>query len=442
MTESDIPQLHLSRDHIMAMTQLLTTLSQQLAEQRERRGRAAYSNGEHAARIADTHQHPVVRSMSETEREQFTGQAGHTQTPEYGLTVVTAPVGQEWGVRAMAPTGDQATVMCPNITEAGRLADYLRGQNNPAAVGELNELSEQVGRRVAGEEGAPAVAQPGVDEETQPTVTDAAHTAPPDPRQRPTLTDLVTDLPESLTSTPGWKGTEARFAELTVQGVHPAALAAGVQSLDFDRARRPNALVQWSLQDTALAWATEHHHDTGVNGDAREVTTEWARQLDPTNAVDRASAAEAVGRYGPDIDATLAGTYPGLLTAATDARTRGEWAEGATLAQQQRETTEALTAESTARLLRRDDVANGQGGDEALDREEAAVAQDGEAAEHRGRQSEAGSEVERARDDKVTAQFTSTTTPASTTTAPRRSTNRTSPTAAVPTQTRTRGRGR
>ncbi len=35
MTETEIPQLHLSRDHIMAMTQVLTMLSQRLAEQRE-----------------------------------------------------------------------------------------------------------------------------------------------------------------------------------------------------------------------------------------------------------------------------------------------------------------------------------------------------------------------------------------------------------------------
>ncbi len=40
MTETEIPQLHFTRDHIMAMTQLLTLLSQRLAEQRERRGRA------------------------------------------------------------------------------------------------------------------------------------------------------------------------------------------------------------------------------------------------------------------------------------------------------------------------------------------------------------------------------------------------------------------
>ncbi len=43
MTEPEPPQLHFTRDHLMAMTQLLTMLSQRLAEQRERRGRAAYT---------------------------------------------------------------------------------------------------------------------------------------------------------------------------------------------------------------------------------------------------------------------------------------------------------------------------------------------------------------------------------------------------------------
>ncbi len=68
MTETEIPQMHLSRDHIMAMTQVLNMLSQRLAEHRERRGRAAYGNAEHAARIADTQENPVVRPMTDNTR--------------------------------------------------------------------------------------------------------------------------------------------------------------------------------------------------------------------------------------------------------------------------------------------------------------------------------------------------------------------------------------
>ena len=131
MTEPEPPQLHFTRDHIMAMTQLLNMLSQRLADQREWRGRAAYSNAEHAARIADTHEHPVVRPMSEAEHRAFTTQAGDPHVPQHGLSVATAPVGQKWGVRAVTPDRDAATVMCPNITEAARLADYLRKENNP-----------------------------------------------------------------------------------------------------------------------------------------------------------------------------------------------------------------------------------------------------------------------------------------------------------------------
>jgi len=60
-------------------------------------------------------------------------------------------------------------------------------------------------------------------------------------------------LPAALTFAPEWECTEARFAELTTQGVDPGALVAGVQGLDFDRARRPDALVKWSLNTTADA---------------------------------------------------------------------------------------------------------------------------------------------------------------------------------------------
>jgi len=408
-------------------------LSQRVAEQRERRGRAAYGNAEHAARIADTHENPVVRPMTDTERHQFTGQAGEAQAPQNGLTVDTAPLGQEWGVRAVAPSGDYATVMCPNVTEAARLADYLRAENSPAAVNELNELSEQIGHRVAGEKAT-----------TPPPAKTTAGTAPTPLREtseQPRLATMATDLPASVTTAPEWERTEARFGELVDQGVDPAALAAGVQGLDFDRARRPDALVRWSLDQTAQAWDAEHGQQSRTHGESREVTAAWARQLDPTSALDRAAASDAVGRYGPDIDATLANTYPGLLTAATDARTVATEAEAETLAQQQRENTKALTAESAAHTLRGDETHGGHGGEEDLDREEAAIVQDGEAAEHRGRESDAGSEADRARDDKVAAQFTPNPTAANTATkVARRTATRTSPPVPVPTQTRTRGR--
>jgi len=434
MTETEIPQLHLSRDHIMAMTQVLTMLSQRLAEQRERRGRAAYSNAEHAARIADTQENPVLRPMTDPEHQAFTAQAGEAQPPAQGLTVATAPLWQEWGVRAVAPTGDYATVMCPTISEAARLADYLRAENSPAAVTELSELSEQIGHRVAADKAAAAPAQPEVG---------AATTRDGEASERPRLANLATDLPASVTTAPEWERTEARFGELTAQGVDPAALAAGVQGLDFDRARRPDALVRWSLDQTAQAWEAGHPQQPRTHEDSREATAAWARQLDPTSAVDRAAAGDAVGRYGQDVDATLATTYPGLLTAATDARTMAEWANGAALSQQQRENAEALTAESASHTLRGDDVRGGQGGEEDLDREEAAIAADGEAAEHRGRASEAGSEAERARDDKVTAQFTpAATTTTTVTKVARRTATPTNPPVPVPTQTRTRGRGR
>jgi len=432
MTETEIPQLHLSRDHIMAMTQVLNMLSQRLAEQRERRGRAAYSNAEHAARIADTQENPVVRPMTDPEHQAFTAQAGEAQPPAQGLTVATAPVGQEWGVRAVAPTGDYATVMCTTISEAARLADYLRAQNSRAAVNELNELSEQIGHR-AGSDNAAA---------TQP-VAGTAPTPLRETSEQPRLETMATDLPTSLTTAPEWERSEALFGELIAQGVDPAAMVAGVQGLDFDRARRPDALVRWSLDQTARAWDAEHGQQSRTHEDSREVTAAWARQLDPTSAMNRAAASETVGRYGQDIDATLANTYPGLLTAATDSRSLATGAEAEALAQQQRENTEALTAESAAHTLRGDETHGDQGGDEDLDREEAAIAADGEAAEHRGRESEAGGDAERARDDKVTAQFTPA--PTTTTTATkvaRRPATRTSPPVLVPTQTRTRGRGR
>ncbi len=436
MTETEPPQLHFTRDHIMAMTQLLTMLSQRLAEQRERRGRAAYSNAEHAARITDTHEHPVVRPMSEAERQAFTTQAGEPQVPQHGLNVATAPVGQEWGVRAVTPDRDVATVMCPNLTEAARLADYLRAQNNPGLVNELNELSEQIGTRIADE-------RPPVASQAESATTERP--AEQDPSQvnltkHEALSDLAPNVPTSLTTTTEWERIEAQFADLTARGVSPTALAEGVQGLDFNRARRPDALVGWSLDQTAAAWDATHRRTNTGGDDSTAVTAEWAKQLDPTSAVDRAAAAEAVGRYGPEVDATLAGTYPGLLTAATDTQTAGNAGEGSALAQQERERAEALTAESAARTLRGDDVAGGLGGDEDIDREEAAVTQDAEAAEHRSRQSDAHGQVEQARDEKVAAQFAPTR--AATAAAPRRGSPRTSPIAPTSTQTRARGRSR
>ncbi len=299
-------------------------------------------------------------------------------------------------------------------------------------MNELKELSEQIGHRVAADNAAAAHA--------------AAGTGPTPLREtsgQPRLAQLATDLPSSVTMAPEWERSEARFRELVAQGVDPAAMVGGVQGLDFDRARRPDALVRWSLDQTAHAWDDEHAQQARAQEESREVTAAWARQLDPASAVDRAAASEAFGRYGQDVDATLANTYPGLLTAANNSRSQAIGAEAEALAQQQRENTEALTAESAAHTLRGDDELRGQGGEEELDREEAAIAADGEAAEHRGRAAEAGSEAERARDDKVTAQFTTTRTAASTTTTvPRHSASRASRPMPAPTQTRNHGRGR
>ncbi len=367
--------------------------------------------------------------MSEAERQAFSTQAGDPQVPQHGLSVVTAPVGQEWGVRAVTPTGDAATAMCLNISEAARLADYLRAQNNPAVVNELKELSEQIGHRVAADNTGTARSAAG-----------RAPTPLQETSGQPRLAQLATDLPVSVTMAPEWERTEARFGELAAQGVDPAAMVAGVQGLEFDRARRPDALVRWSLDQTAQSWNAEHGQWDRTHEESHEVTAAWAGQLDPTSALDRAAASEAVGRYGPDADATLASTYPGLLTAATDFRSQATGAVAEALAQQQRENTEALTAESTAHTLRGDDEIRGQGGEEKLDREEAAIAADGEAAEHRGRKSEAGSDAERARDQKVTAQFTPTRTAAATTTTLGHTHRR--PIASIQTPTRTRGRGR
>ncbi len=129
-----------------------------------------------------------------------------------------------------------------------------------------------------------------------------------------------------------------------------------------------------------------------------------AQELDPTSPIDRAAASDAVGRYGHDVDATLATTYPGLLTTATPMT--GDDAEARS--HQARENTEALTAENAARTLRGDDVPGGLGDNEDTDREEAAIVRDGEATEHRGRAVEASSEVDRTRDAKVSAQFAPT----------------------------------
>jgi len=346
--------------------------------------------------------------------------------------VATAPVGQEWGVRAVAPNGDYATVVCPNISEAARLADYLRAEDSPAAVNELNALSEQIGHRVAADNTAAAQLAGG-----------RGHAQLRETSGQPRLAQLATDLPSSVAEAPEWERTEARFGELVAQDVDPTAMVAGVQGLDFDRARRPDALVRWSLDQTARAWTAEHGQQSRTQDEGREVTATWARQLDPTSAADRAAASEAIGRYGQDIDATLANTYPGLLTAATGARSLATGAEAEALVQQQRENVEAITAESAAHTLRGDETLGSYGGDEDLDREEAAIVQDMEAAEHRDHESQAGSEAERARDEKVTAQFTPI--PAATSTATkvaRRPGSRTNPPVPVPTQTRTRARGR
>ncbi len=235
---------------------LLVALRTRLQQRRTRRPHRRHPRQTGAA-ADDRHRTPAV-----------TSHAGEAQAPQKGTTVATAPLGQEWGVRAVAPSGDSATVVCPSISEAARLADYLRAENSPAVVNELNELSEQIGRRVAAD---------------NTTSAQAAGTGPTPLREtseQPRLVQLAADLPASVTTAPEWERTEARFGELAEQGVDPADMVAGVQGLDFDRARRPDALVRWSLDQTAQAWNAEHRQSR-THEESREVTARGLTSLTP-----------------------------------------------------------------------------------------------------------------------------------------------------------------
>ncbi len=91
--------------------------------------------------------------------------------------------------------------------------------------------------------------------------------------------------------------------------------------------------MRWSLDQVSRSWEVDHRSTDTRRDDSTALTTAWAKQLDPTSAVDRVAAREAIGRCGPDIDATLADTYPGLHTAATDTRATVSAGEASDLAQ-------------------------------------------------------------------------------------------------------------
>jgi len=66
-------------------------------------------------------------------------------------------------------------------------------------------------------------------------------------------------LPAALTLAPEWERTEARFAELTAQGVDPGALVAGCRDRTSTGPGAPTPWVKWSLNTTAEAWAAAQH---------------------------------------------------------------------------------------------------------------------------------------------------------------------------------------
>lgn len=224
MTEPT-PQLHLPREHVMALTMILNQLSSTLAENRRRREqeeqRAAETRPEQrpvrsdGVPVAERRDAASVtpRAMTADERGAFEQRAGDVPDPHPDhLHTTAAPMGEgpEWGVRASLPNGQAAHVVVPDEAAATGLGSTLTQRNEPRDVAALAALTP------AG-----------------------------------SLAARLPDLPASVVEDPEWAKVEQRFRDRVAGGADPAQLADAVGNLDFAAARFPTSLASWEIDRVA-----------------------------------------------------------------------------------------------------------------------------------------------------------------------------------------------
>jgi hypothetical protein len=349
MNDDAPPTLYPSATELWQYAQAITSISNLaarvrmlLARARERAGRLAFAEDEHAARLHEARQHPPLRAMTEDERaswqDRVPAELAHTATADDGAcSVWTAhlvdadgtPTG-EWGLEAHTWTARTATaslfVVCRDAEDALALTRHLREHGTSEELARLSQLAaSQPGRFVQQEASGPQLGRhaPAL------VLNEAEWEAALRTELPANLADKIIVKDPAHPHHVAWRELhELANGEVARLGVDPSRLAALVHRVPRwrDDIRNPAALAHWAITQArssadyaklvaAPMTATKPEPtaapvliDVHTPGQALA----WARGLDPTDATHRVEAKLGFGRWGSTVDAILAERFPGI----------------------------------------------------------------------------------------------------------------------------------
>ncbi|WP_020498844.1 hypothetical protein [Sciscionella marina] len=356
----DAPTLAPTAQELWQWAQALGMVRDSLARARERRGRLAHAEDEHAARLDEARERPPARAMTTAEQERWAAALGESAYPGWQqkpISVQTGPLPGEddntivgWGVHATSwdrrglPTAS-AWVVCRDHEDAKSIATMLRNQPSKDAVIALHTAATATpaGALTAAQRRSPA-AEPIQRGQQPPSLPVEAWEAA-----------LRAELPDRLTSQvivhdpnhPHFGASRQLYAKAVEEvdrvGADPARLARLIHTVPSwtDKVRNPPSLAHWAIAESSTSPSyeqlvradptTEHNTNTSTSSETQTTPTRidtihtheqalgWAHGLQANNPMDRLAAKQGFGHFGSDVDAMLTAKFPGLLDSTRQA---------------------------------------------------------------------------------------------------------------------------
>ncbi|WP_045825013.1 hypothetical protein [Williamsia herbipolensis] len=312
----ETPHLGLPREQILGMAMAARALASGLRAVREGRGRAGWSDAEHAARLelaADAH---GIDRLTPTQAQEWNQRVAngdittHQHTPS-GMVISFADLDDRTQVVQATLDDRTVTVAAGSADMGARVRSWLADSPSHDRLSELRDVAREIAEdkvRVNVDDTRTADTTAAAAEEQ----TENRGRQETDARERRDLADRLGDrVPDRVTGHPSWARAEKQFADLVAAGADPDVLTDAVAGLRFtEQVRSPAGLAMWQMRKTAAGQPGPSDEDSA----RREAATEWLATEATDTPTDRARAARLIGQFDEAFDAQLADKYPGLLS--------------------------------------------------------------------------------------------------------------------------------
>lgn len=311
----ETPHLGLPREQVLGMAMAARALASGMRAARERRGRAGWSDAEHAARLELAADANGLDRLTPAQALQWNQRvaAGDITTHQHGpsgMTISFADLDDHTQIVQATLDVRTVTVAAGSADMGARVRSWLAESPSHDSLNELRDVARDIADdkvRVHLENSRADTATAGPDEQAETRGRNDAEA-----QERRELADRLGDrVPDRVTGHPSWARAEKQFDDLVAGGADPGTLADAVAGLRFtEQVRSPAGLAMWQMRKTAAGQPGPSDEDTA----RREAATEWLTTEALDTPADRARATRLIGQFDDAFDAQLADKYPGLLS--------------------------------------------------------------------------------------------------------------------------------